>query len=104
MKLLEDEPNFFGSGTVQFLGGNPGYVFVVEPDFTRGGAIEASDQIDESGFSRTGGAHDRQPLTWLNLERNVIEGTNDAASGLGSGRIEPANMIELDHVILPSRC
>ena len=33
VELLEDETDFFGASAVQVLGGNPGDVFAVEPDF-----------------------------------------------------------------------
>ena len=33
VELLEDETNFFRPGAIQILGGNPGNVFAVEPDF-----------------------------------------------------------------------
>ena len=37
-----------------------------------------------------------------NLERDVIQRADDAAAALGLGRIEAADMVEFDHVILPS--
>ena len=33
VELLEDEADLFRAGAIQILGGNPGDVFIVEPDF-----------------------------------------------------------------------
>ena len=85
VKLLEDEADFFRPDAVQILGGNPGHVFAVEPDFARSGTIEAADQIDQRGLAGTRRAHDGQPLAGCNLERNVIEGADDAAAASRPG-------------------
>ena len=98
------KPDFFCPGAVQVLGRDPGDVFAVEPDFAGSGTIKASDQIDQRGLAGAGRTHDGQPLAGRNLERNVIQGTDDAAIALGLGRVKAADMAEFDHVILPSGC
>ena len=104
MELLEDETDFFRPGPVQILSGNSRHIFAVQPYLAGSGPIETSDQVDQGGLAGTGGAHHGQPFTGCNLERNVIQCPDDAAIGLGSGRIEAADMAKFDHVILPSEC
>ena len=102
VELLEDETNFFRPHAIQILGGNPGDVFAIEPYFARRGTIEAADQVHQRGLAGTGRAHHGQPLAGRNCQRNIIQRADDTAVLFGLGRIEAADMVELDHVILPS--
>jgi hypothetical protein len=61
------------------------HVFAVEPDLARGGPIEAADEIDQRGLAGTGGTHDSQPFAGGYFERDIIQGADDTAAGLGLG-------------------
>src|SRR5882672_7975527 len=103
MELLKNEADLLGARAVHLLSGKPSDVFAVEPDFARGWAVQASDQIGKGGFARAGWAHNSEPLAGLNDERDVVERA-DNATAFSLGRIQTADMAELDHVTLPSGC
>src|SRR6202163_3858100 len=51
VKVLEDEADGFGADMVKFRGTEVGDVLSVEPDFAAGGAVEASDEIDQGALA-----------------------------------------------------
>ena len=103
VELLEDEADFFRPGAVQILGGNAG------PRLRR--RARSRRRWDDRGSRSDSTSVDlpepEGPMTashspGVNFERDIIQGADDAAASLGLGRIEAADMAELDHVILPS--
>jgi hypothetical protein len=76
VELLEDESNLFGAHAIQIAGGNAGNILPVEPDFAGGRAVEAADQIHQRRFARSGRAHDREPFSRRDVQRDVVESVN----------------------------
>jgi 3-amino-5-hydroxybenzoate synthase len=57
----------------------------VDPDFSGRRRIEAADQVHEGRFPRTGRSHDRDPLSRLNSQTEIIEGMDQCALDRLSG-------------------
>src|SRR5260370_252984 len=65
------------SGEIWLDGQNDaGNILAVEPNLTRGRAVEAADQIYQRRFTRPRRAHDGKPFALRYVERDVVERMN----------------------------
>jgi hypothetical protein len=87
VELLEDEADFFGANAVEIGGGEIGDVLFVEPDFARGGAVEAADEVHQRRFAGAGGTHHGEPLAGLDVQRDIVERADHPPIGFRPGGI-----------------
>src|SRR5579862_905947 len=103
VKLLENETDLLGADTVQLSCRNVRDVLAVQPDLAGGGSVQAANQIYQRRLAGPGRPHDRDPLAGIDGEGEVVESTDHTALGFRASGIEAADVLELDHLTLPSR-
>src|SRR5580700_3852106 len=103
VKLLEDKADLLGTDTRQLVCRNVRDVLAVQPDLAGRGSVQAPYQIYKRRLAGPGRPHDRDPLAEINGQGEVVESTDHAALGFRASGIQAADVLELDHLTLPSR-
>src|SRR5271166_370781 len=103
VELLEHETNLLGSHSIQFVRRDVGDIFSVEPNLAGGWTIEAADQINQCRLAGAGRAHDRDPLSRIDVQAEIVEGANDTTVSLSFRGIQAADIFQLDHFTPLSR-
>src|SRR5258705_1783866 len=101
VKLLKDEPDFLGAYAVQFGSRDVGNVLTIQPYFTAAGAVKAADEIHQRRFPRARRAHDRYPFSGVDGQRKIIQRADRTAIGFGLGRVQAADVFQLNHLYSP---
>ena len=104
MKLLKNKADFLGPHAIQLCRRDFRDILPVKPDFTGARAVKTTDQIYESALARSRRTHDCQPLPGLYRKRNIVKRANYTAKLFGLGRIQFADIFQLDQFTPPSGC
>src|SRR5277367_6026059 len=105
MELLKNKTDGFSADTVEIGRRKPGDILSVEPYLAAGGAIEASDEINQCALAGTGRAHHGEPFAGRDGERNIVERLNQveaAAIFVRSSGITLDDALKPDHHCLLS--
>src|SRR5882672_7759994 len=78
VELLEDEADFLRAVTHQPVFAEFRKIDAVNDHMAGGERVQAAENIDERGFSRTGGAHERDPFAGVHIEADAAERTQRA--------------------------
>ena len=78
MKLLENEADFFGAVTDEFVFTEFRKVDAIDDHAAGGQRVQPAENIDERGFPGTGRAHERDPLAGVHAETDAAEGAQNA--------------------------
>ena len=73
IKGLEDKAKFLVTQVSQGVGGQDGDILTIQPEFSGGGTVEASQDIQESGFAGAGGAHKGDKFSLMDFKGDVFE-------------------------------
>src|SRR5258708_3696347 len=73
MKLLEDEADFFRAVTHQLVFAEFRKIDAVNNHMAGGEGVQAAENVDERGFPRAGGAHERDPFAAVHAEADATE-------------------------------
>ena len=98
IEVLEDETDLRVAHHGALLGGQGRDVLPVQPVFSRRGAVQAAEDVHQRALARTAGAHQRDHLATLNLERNALEDRNLQFAAL----VGFMNVIEVDQFHVPA--
>jgi len=82
IEMLEDKADLAIAHSRQFVAREPGYLLVAQPVVAGCGAVEAAEQVHESGLARSRGTHYRDELPGGNLDRNAAQGMHHRAAHL----------------------
>src|ERR1700680_4666545 len=78
MKLLENEADFVGAVASEFAFTERADIDAIDNGAAGGGPVKATQNVDQSGFARAGGAHDGDPFASGDLKTHAIESTQGA--------------------------
>ena len=73
VEKLKYESDFIAPNARQIVVGEVSQIFALDPNFSRRRPVQASHQIEKSGFTRSGGTNDRDDLPFRNIQIDIME-------------------------------